>query len=334
MNKSGNKVLLIAPVFFDYYKDITKELEQMNYDVTYICDAPSNSNISKAIGRINKNLLVPSVKRYFKNDIKPILDNYQFDYVLLVAGMTFALTPEMMEEIRNYNKTAKFVMYQWDSEKNLPYSTHIHKYFNGVFSFDRFDCLNNNMYHFLPLFYTKTYENIGKYVNNNYEFDCSYIGTAHPKKYKNVNEMATALKYVLPKQYIYHYLPSKLKYYYHKFLSPEYKKTKISDFKWEKVSKGEMENIIKNSKIILDSPQDGQTGLTIRTIECLGAKRKLITTNEDIQNYNFYKKENILIYNEKIDESSNFFASDYVNLPQEIYEKYSLRNWLKTLLEE
>ena len=48
------RLLLIAPVFFGYYKDMILEAEKLGYHVDYLCDAPSNSNISKALGRITK----------------------------------------------------------------------------------------------------------------------------------------------------------------------------------------------------------------------------------------------------------------------------------------
>ena len=51
------RLLLIAPVFFGYYKDMILEAEELGYHVDYLCDAPSNSNISKALGRINKKLI-------------------------------------------------------------------------------------------------------------------------------------------------------------------------------------------------------------------------------------------------------------------------------------
>lgn len=59
------KVLLIAPVFFGYYKEIIRELELLGYEVDYICDAPSNSNISKALGRIDKRLIEGATKKIF-----------------------------------------------------------------------------------------------------------------------------------------------------------------------------------------------------------------------------------------------------------------------------
>ena len=70
----------------------------------------------------------------------------------------------------------------------------------------------------------------------------------------------------------------------------------------------------------------------IRTIECLGAKRKLVTTNSDIKNYDFYNENNILIYSEPIDLDSPFFKNEYEELPDEMYEKYSLKNWLITMI--
>lgn len=327
-------LLLIAPVFFGYYKEIIKEAELMGYKVTYICDAPSNSNISKAIGRINKNFLNFSTRKYFNNKVLPIITKEKYSDVLLVGGMTFAFFPNMIEQIKELNPCAKFIMYQWDSEKNLPYSTKIHKFFDVVYSFDRYDCKKNNSYQFLPLFYIRKYEDIGSTEQKEYLYDCSYVGTAHPQKYEGINNISTELRDIMNNQFIYHYMPSKLKFFYHKLLAPEFKKAKIGDFKMDKVELSEMMDIFRCSRCILDAPQAGQTGLTIRTLECLGAKKKLITTNEDIRNYDFYREENILIFNGNIDTESIFFKNGYLPLPAEIYEKYSLRNWLKIMLDD
>ena len=326
-------ILLIAPVFFGYYKDIMCELENMGYDVKYICDAPSNSNISKAIGRINKKFIRRSTEKYFIEKCEPIIDKYKFDYVLLVGGMTFSFTPEMIQKIRQSNPNAKFVMYQWDSEKNLPYSVKIHKYFDEIYSFDLNDCKEKSFYKFLPLFYTRKYEEIGMSEVNSFKYDCSYIGTAHPKKYKDINDMANALKEVFPKQYIYHYMPSKLKFIYHKVFAEEFKKAKYKEFGTEKVEIKELMEIISSSKCILDAPQAGQTGLTIRTIECLGAKRKLITTNADVVNYDFYNPRNILVFDGNVDKNAPFFTQAYDPIDSQLYQQYSLRNWIRKMIE-
>lgn len=335
MNRDNlyKKILLISPIFFGYYEEMIKELQLMNYEVDFICDAPSNSNISKAIGRVNKNLLKSVTKRYFNNYVLPLITKKQYDYVLVIGGMTFAFTPEMVCKIKQMNKKAKFIMYQWDSERNLPYSKGIHEFFDDVYSFDRYDCMNNNMYKFLPLFYTKNYEEIGSKEVESYKYCCSYIGTAHPKKVKEINDIVRATEDIFPKQYIYHYMPSKLKYIYHKIFAPEFKELSFSDFQTKKMSSNQVMKVFSESQCILDAPQAGQTGLTIRTIECLGAKRKMITTNNDIRYYDFYREENILIYNGTIDKNNIFFKSQYVDIKEETYKKYSLRSWLKTMLK-
>ena len=86
------------------------------------------------------------------------------------------------------------------------------------------------------------------------------------------------------------------------------------------------------STCILDAPQGGQTGLTLRCFECMGAKRKLITTNVDIVNYDFYRASNILVYPGTIEERKAFFENPYEDLPEELYRKYSMNSWMKRLL--
>lgn len=332
MDSSKKKILLIAPLFFGYYKEIKKTAEEMGYDVVYICDAPSNSNVSKAMGRINKNLIKRSTEKYFRGQVLKTIDKLQFDYILVIGGMTFAFTADMIGTIRDMNKNAEFILYQWDSEKNLPYSKGIHKYFDRIYSFDLNDCNEKKLYRFLPLFYTKMYESIGANTKETFKYDCSYIGTAHPQKFKDINEMSDALKNIMSKQFIYHYMPSKLKYIYHKLLSKEYKKAKYKDFESKKLSFDEVMNVLMESRCILDAPQAGQTGLTIRTIECLGAKRKLITTNKDVKKYDFYNPRNIYVYDGEIDPNNEFFENDYEEVDEKIYKKYSLVNWISYML--
>ena len=60
----------------------------------------------------------------------------------------------------------------------------------------------------------------------------------------------------------------------------------------------------------------------------------MITSNADIKYYDFYDETNILIFqaDKPIDFSSPFFNSPYKDVPDDLYKKYSLRNWLATML--
>lgn len=329
----NKKILLIAPLFFDYYKKIMEEITIAGGQTDFFADAPSNSNFSKALGRINKNLIASSTRRYFNSKVLPSISGKEYDFVLVIAGMTFSLSNDMINRIRIEIPKAKFIIYAWDSVKNLPYFKDIKCYFDLVFSFDREDTVKNANYRFLPLFYSREYEKIGEMTQESYVYDCSYVGTAHPKKFQDINKMANSITLYFPNQYIYHYMPSKLKYYYHKATAIEYKNAKTTDFRYDKIPIDKVMEIFKLSKVILDAPQLGQSGLTMRTLECLGAKRKLITTNKDIVNYDFYCPENVLLFDDNWTKNRIFFTSKYKEINKTIYYKYSLRNWLKSIFE-
>lgn len=328
----ANRILFIAPSFFGYYKEIIKEFKKKSFEVDYICDFPSNSTLLKALARINRKLIRGKVEKYYKENVLELINRNNYEYVFIIVGMTFSFFPKMIEEIKN-KTNSKIIMYQWDGEKNIKFIKDFHKYADTVYSFDRNDCEMNDNYTFLPLFYTDNYKKIGNEKKKKFEYDVSYIGTAHPKKIKLINEMSEILKKIFKRQFIFHYMPSKFKFYYHKVFSKEYRKIKLADLNLEKLSFKETMNVFKKSRCILDAPQEGQTGLTIRTIECLGAKRKLITTNKDILNYDFYNPKNIYIYDGIIDENNVFFRCEYEDIPNEIYRKYSLECWIEEIIK-
>ena len=156
------------------------------------------------------------------------------------------------------------------------------------------------------------------------DYDVAFIGTAHPKKYGFVQEVVEQCEGLLDRKYIYHFLPSRLLYARHKLLSEDYRRAAYSQFHFDALTPEETEEVVSRSWCMLDSPQDGQRGLTMRTMECLGARRKIITTNEEIMGYDFYRKENVYVYRGRMDRKDPF-SSEYVDLPEDIYEKYSLR---------
>lgn len=325
------KILLITPNFFDYPYLMCEELRGMGHEVDWYDDRPSTNSFVKAVIRINKNLINVMIENYFSKLLHDI-ENKSYDKVLLVSGQSLSFSEDMMCRLKNSQPQAEFVLYQWDSIKNFPYITKIQHFFNKCYSFDKNDVNNNPKLRFLPLFYSRSYEEIGKQKIDDFKFDLMFVGTAHPKKYKYVNEMGGKLKLVFPKQFIYFFFPSRIVYIYRKIRNHELRKAKYKEFHFTPISGKKMNDLLTHSKCVLDSAQDGQSGLTIRIIETLGAKRKIITTNADVVNYDFYKEENVYVYNGDFDFNAPFFTKKYVDVDPNIYEKYSLRNWLRELL--
>lgn len=327
------KLLLIMPKFFDYPQVISEELNRLNYEVDFFDDRPSAKGFIKAIIRMNKNLIGGYIRKYF-NHMMETIQNKKYDVVFLISGQSLSFSEEMIQQIKTSQPQAYFVLYQWDSLKNFPYILKMHRFFDKHFSFDREDCKQYPELEFLPLFYSRKFEVIGKRQVQGSKYDFCFVGTAHPKKYKFIKMMSEQLRDVYPKQFVYFFFPSQIVYYYRKLRNPEFKKAIKSEFHFTPIKGKEMDDLIADSRCILDSPQDGQLGLTIRVLEALGAKKKLITTNEDIVNYDFYREENVYVYRGSFNFNSVFFKSDFVELDTEVYEKYALRNWLRHCLGE
>lgn len=325
------KLLLIMPQFFNYPQIIISELNNMGYEVDFFDDRPSTNVWIKAAIRINKNVIQIYIKRYFTRIMETIIKQ-KYDVVFLISGQSLSFSEEMIRQIKECQPQAKFVLYQWDSQKNFPFIKVVHKYFDKCYSFDRYDTDENPNLKFLPLFYSREYEEIGKVKQINYKYDFCFVGTAHPPKYKFIKMMTTQLKSIYSEQFIYFFYPSPIVFIYRKIRNPELRKAHYNEFHFVPLKAQEMHEVFVNSRCILDSPQSGQLGLTIRVLEALGAKKKLITTNQDIINYDFYCPENIYVYGGKIDLENVFFKSDYIEIDYKIYKKYSLENWLKEIL--
>ena len=326
------KILLFTPNFFDYPVQICNELRKMGHEVDWFDDRPSTNSLVKAIIRIKRNLIDHMIKNYFQTIIRTI-STKKYEKVIVISGQSLSFTEEMIIELKNKQSQAEFILYQWDSVRNFSYIESLQQYFDRCYSFDSEDVKNNSDINFLPLFYCRKYEQIGEKANDNFKYDLMFVGTAHPQKYKFVKEMAQKLECIYNRQFIYFFFPSRLVYFYRKLINPELKNASYSEFNYTPINEEKMIQLLSESRCVLDSAQAGQTGLTIRVLECLGAKKKIITTNADVINYDFYKEENIYIYDGKFNLESPFFTKHYQEISNDIYIKYSLRSWLSVLLE-
>lgn len=320
------KLLFIGPNFFNYQSIISEGLRKKGYEVTYFDDRPSTSFIMKAVIRLNKNLVKNQIEKYFQTILESCKKN-QFDVVFVIIGQS--LYSEMIDKMREAMPKAKFVFYDWDAIANFPDREEFSKHFDYCYSFDNNDVKEYPWFKFVPLFYSESED---KYIED--KRDALYIGTIKRGKYAFVHEMEVALNDKGYKNYFYYYIQSRSVFRYLKWKDKGMKGADIKDFKFEKINEKETYNLMKTSKFIIDVPMKNQNGLTIRTFEALGFNKKLITTNKNIAEYDFYDPQNIYIYDGKFDFESDFFTKPYKMLPKEIKDKYSLSSFLDALLKE
>ena len=116
-------------------------------------------------------------------------------------------------------------------------------------------------------------------------------------------------------------------------MKSEFRDTVPEDFSFEKKEQGEIAAVISASKVIVDMQHPKQSGLTMRTIEMLGMKKKLITTNKTIKRYDFYNPDNICIVDRNAPQIDlGFLEKPYCELPARIYDKYRIESWITDVL--
>src|SRR5690606_22427697 len=96
------------------------------------------------------------------------------------------------------------------------------------------------------------------------------------------------------------------------------------------ISLKEVINYMEGSTILLDIQKENQEGLSFRVFEALGYEKKLITTNKDIVNYDFYNPNNILIIDrENPHIPKTFLDSSYSTVSENIIKKYRRESWIQ-----
>lgn len=321
---SGKKVLFISWAFYQYPQLIAENMKEHGAEVHYFSTSPTNSLIKAKIFKKFKFFN----KCYFKSILKKI-ENEKYDYIFIINAATF---PEyFLENISNKFKETKKILYCWDSISTFSFVENYFKYFDKIYTFDSDDAKKNKDLIFLPLFY---YDDLYCKKVPSIKYDFSFIGLAHTKRYKFINSVKS---YADKNSYTYYfnlYLPSLAHYFVGKYVKKNFSNATMKEFIFKSVSQDKIKEITNQSKIVIDLELSNQTGLTMRTIESLGMRKKLITTNKNIVDYDFYNTNNILIVDRESPVIPNeFMETEYVTLPEEIYNKYSLTNWLYTIFK-
>jgi len=330
MKELQNKtILFISPRFFGYEQEIKNELELLGAKVIYFDDRPDNKFFTKLLIRLNFKILIShKINNYYKNIIT-LMQKEKIDYLFLNTPETFPI--KVLKLIKGKYPDILVYTYFWDSVYNRKNALKYLDVSDKYFTFDENDSCLDSRIRFLPLFYISAYEEIAKY-NCDKLYDIAFIGTVHSDRYRILKQIKDIAQKNNLKYFIYLYSPSKLLFFLQKVFLKDFRRIPLNDISFVPLEKEEVLNIIKKTRSVIDIEHKRQTGLTIRTIEVFGAKRKLITTNKNIKKYDIYNSNNICVIDKnKLEINIDFFNNVFTDINQRIYEKYRIKNWLKTI---
>lgn len=317
------KIALISLDYYRYDKYIISAMKELDIEAIHI-DIYANRYRYPNLWVRLKNLIT---KSFFNTNIKrthlekliknALSKNDKFDKIVIIHAER--LSPETLKFCKH--KSNEMIAYHYDGIQRMPSITKTFKYFDKIYSYDRNDVKKYNL-KFIPNYIYEQMEDINLHEQK-IAFNISSLDNRTPI----LEKIAKILE---NKNYPYEFLVvnrNHFNFYTQKF------KTKIKYLN-KMVSRDEVLEKIKRSNLMVDIQRPEQIGLTFRVFEALGHHKKLITTNKDIINYDFYNPANILIIDpENIEIPDEFLYSKYEKVPDHILNKYHVKTWVKQILE-
>ena len=261
--------------------------------------------ILRAIRRIQIELNIPFIS-FWISSWKRELKNY--DTIITHASK---ITVPVVKYIKRKKPNMRIIVWYWNPVDKMVRES---LYPDGIcekWSFDEMDCkkygLNYNTQYYFDDIYLP---------NNKIEFDILFVGgdKGRIESLINIQESFKDLG---------------ISTYFH---ITETKKPikKYKDIYKERISYEKILNYISKSRAILDYVSEKQTGLTIRPLEALFFKKKLITNDRLIINRDFYIKENIFVLGEEdYKDLPTFLQSEFKTIDQDIVNRYDFSNWIE-----
>lgn len=267
-----------------------------------------------------------SCDRFFAQRIEE-LARKDYETILVVQGE--GVTTNTLTGLRNAYPRARLVFYTWDSIENKPFTKRNLQLYDRCATFDPIDAKNYGM-DFRPLFYTDGFDCPD---DKAFTYDLSFIGTVHSDRYRIVHAL---LKQLPPetRAFVYLYLQAPWMYDLRRIFTDTIDGSKRGDFSCTPLAKDVVQATFFASRAVLDIEHAQQRGATMRTMEALGSRRKMVTTNVTLLEYDFYSPQNIQIIDRKAPRlDKEFLRTPYQAVSEEIRKKYSIRQWVRDVCD-
>lgn len=310
------KITILAFDLWGFNKKIADYLIQKDIEVTFL-DTNSikyiyKSKMERVANFLNKVFLGKNIKKDYLNRtlIKMINELPKQDYVLMVNPGLFR--KDILALLRA--KTNQLIAYNYDSLDRIPLPENHEILFNKIFSFDINDVKNNSKLSLLT----------------NYIYLDKHINTLPKNKAFMILSKSHEREIILSK--IADILDANNLNYEFIVANPATKKVNKKIHLTEQHIKLDIViEKMKEAEILIDLVRQNQTGLSFRIFEAMALHKKIITNNTTIKDYDFYNENNILVIdNENITIPETFLNSEYQPLSEELYQKYTLDNWVRT----
>jgi len=325
-------ILFFCVKTFGIQDVIVEGLRKNNFHVIYYDERPSNNFLTKSLIRLNKNFIKRRIDRYYNSILKRITeDDRMFDFLFVIRG---EVIPEwFLRKVKNILPNIKLIYYTWDSFQNNPNGLKVLSLFDSKFSFDPKDCHDFNL-KLRPLFFSEQFSSCNDSKILTPKFILSFVGTLHSDRFSLFQKIAKKLQ-SNGETYGYFYIQNILVYFYRVYIERSLNPVPLAILSFKSISPESIRTIYNNSQFILDVNHPNQNGLTMRTIEVIGLRKQLITTNSQIKKYKFYNPESFLVLNGNDDLDADklkiALATSKTSISEVYYRALTLNGWIESI---
>lgn len=329
-------LLLIIPVHFELYKDVIQSLKNIDFEVIilFLTDKPFayRGILDRINSFVHKNILAD---RNFKKSLIFNRENedlvFQLDSLSETLDYALIIRPDLLSLdtlMKIKNKVSKMVAYQWDGLRRFPSVFERIAYFDKFYVFDHRDYLKYKDDFSQVDYITNFYLEIPSINNLKVQpRSVCFVGSYLEGRMASITELTDFLQ--------------KENFNINVKLLCDNEKTRDKykdlevDFINKPLSYRDMIMHVQKYETLLDFDNSSiHQGLSFRVFEALFYKKKIITNNPLVRNFDFYHPNNIFIWNKNnLYDIKDFLATPMVKIDPCIVEKYSFRNWITTVLD-
>ena len=310
----GKTVMAFSPygATKHYGQAIIAELRQRGAVVYDYDERPSQKQLMKIIIRL------------FKKKIPAIFDKYIGKIV-----KKHEFTPYTIKHLRESFPGVKILLYLWDVMHECAMNDVVPAC-DKAMSFDPVDAKNNGL-GFRPTFYVNDYLSVHKVVDNAH--DLCFVGTLYAPRHLLIKRLMKIFAEQGLDFYTYLYVPGILMYIKESIVNFPF--MSIRKVKFNPLTIPDTIQMLNQCKCILDLNPPYQTSLSTRAHEAMAARRKYVTTNAAIKDYEYYNPNNILI----IDINNPIIPKEFLDSPyespsEEVLYKYSVGGLIDDLFKD
>jgi hypothetical protein len=267
------RVALIGPSFFSYVQAIAAAFRERGVPVAVFDEKHSNRPFAKLLYRLG-------LQRHRWSPSARHLDTIHAELRTGRATDVFLINSEAANRAfveRLKAEGMRVHLYMWDGVANKPGFVALLDTVDSRASFDPRDCERFGM-DYIPLFAEPLFEQAGRAAGGPSEYDISFCGTVHSSRTAIVARLIEAARNRAARVGL-------MLYYHSRALL--YAKGIVQSAVWriapavsfQSFAKTDIARMFAASRMVLDVPHPGQTGLTARTFEVLAAGVRLLTTN-------------------------------------------------------